>query len=65
MLHIDADAQRKLPTWHFGGTNSPYDFASIRVYVYSVRIAFDLRIKGYGEAPEAIAQDMVSGNANL
>jgi hypothetical protein len=24
-----------------------------------------LRIKGHGEAPEAIAQDMVSGNANL
>lgn len=24
-----------------------------------------MRIKGHGEAPEAIAQDMVSGNANL
>lgn len=24
-----------------------------------------MRIKGYSEAPEAIAQDMVSGNANL
>lgn len=65
MLHIDADAQRKLPTWHFGGTNRPNDFASIWVYVYSVRIDFGLRIKGYSEAPEAIAQDMVSGNANL
>lgn len=65
MLHIDADAQRKLPTWHFGGTNRPNDFASIWVYVYSVRIDFGLRIKGHGEAPEAIAQDMVSGNANL
>lgn len=65
MLHIYADAQRKLPTWHFGGTNRPNDFASIWVYVYSVRIDFGLRIKGYSEAPEAIAQDMVSGNANL
>lgn len=65
MLHIDCDAQRKLPTWHFGGTKRPNDFASIWVYVYSVRIDFGLRIKGYSEAPEAIAQDMVSGNANL
>ena len=65
MLHIDCDAQRKLPTWHFGGTNRPNDFANIWVYVYSVRIDFGLRIKGHGEAPEAFAQDMVSGNANL
>ena len=65
MLHIDADAQRKLPTRHLGGAECPDDFASIGVYVYGVRIAFGLGVKGHGEAPEAIAQNMVSGNANL
>ena len=65
MLHIDADAQRKLPTRHLCGAECPDDFASIGVYVYGVRIAFGLGVKGHGEAPEAIAQNMVSGNANL